>query len=300
MIPSLAASVIYNDTPTLASDIEKEMSSLESHPVMQLDVVGSGASSDDPLIYLESTGVYDANNSDMPARALLGSAIRNLHPALKGQLPDIALHRGSKPVSDYNNPGLVPGMFPTLFPFGIGGFNDPSRRTPISLRVQTESFLDLADPAFRRHRSFTFVMLNIHQRHTAHFHCSLNVKKSAFDRVTPDLAKITPQILSSVAAHLEKEGKIADLSDAQKIVMKLLSHVDAVVSHLPGSKMNKLKIRNDIRAYVGYFGLPVLYLTLNPRAFLTVGMPSPLADAQAFRPCHQGTSPWPAPVLKRR
>jgi hypothetical protein len=40
-------------------------------------------------------------------------------------LPDLILHRGSTAIKEYKNPELMPGMFPTLWPFGIGGFEDP-------------------------------------------------------------------------------------------------------------------------------------------------------------------------------
>jgi len=70
-------------------------------------------------------------------------------------------------------------------------------------------------------------------------------------------------MLDSVAGHLEKERKISELPNSHKDVMKLLEHVNAISSHLPGSKLDKLRIRNEIRAYMGYFGLPVIYLTLN-------------------------------------
>ena len=109
-------------------------------------------------------------------------------------------------------------------------------------------------------------MLNIHQCHSAHFHASLTVKKTSFEHIAPTLATITPNLLSSVATHLEKEGKISDLSNMQKKVFKLLEHVNATNKHLPGSKLEKLKMRNDIRAYMGFFGLPAIYLTLNPNA----------------------------------
>ena len=83
--------------------------------------------------FLENTGTYDANSSDMPARAVLGSEIRNLDPNKKQDLPDIVIHYSSELVNDYNNTDLIPGMFPSLFPWGIGGFNDSTCPTPISL-----------------------------------------------------------------------------------------------------------------------------------------------------------------------
>ncbi|KAK0229808.1 hypothetical protein EDD85DRAFT_734656, partial [Armillaria nabsnona] len=39
------------------------------------------------------------------------------------------------PVNEFNNPDLFPMMYPTLFPYGIGGLEDHSRITPISFQA---------------------------------------------------------------------------------------------------------------------------------------------------------------------
>jgi hypothetical protein len=64
-------------------------------------------------------------------------------------------------VPEYNNPDLIPGMYPTLFPTGTGGFEIPDRPCAISFQKQAEYYLDLADRSFRYHHSFLFVVLNI-------------------------------------------------------------------------------------------------------------------------------------------
>jgi len=48
--------------------------------------------------------------------------------------------------------------------------------------------------------------------------------------------------------------------------MTLMKEVTAVGSHIPGSSASKLRVRNKIRGYMGYFGLPHLYVTMNPNA----------------------------------
>jgi hypothetical protein len=37
-------------------------------------------------------------------------------------MPDLILHRSSHAIPEYKNPDLMPGMYTTLYPFGIGGF----------------------------------------------------------------------------------------------------------------------------------------------------------------------------------
>jgi len=101
-------------------------------------------------------------------------------------IPDLAVPRGNI-IKEYNNPDLFPGMFPTLYPLGIGGFDDPDRETPISFRSQVESYFDLFDHSFRYHRSFMFIALNIYQCQTAHLHTSFTVKRENFTEIAKHL-----------------------------------------------------------------------------------------------------------------
>ncbi|KAJ7475571.1 hypothetical protein B0H11DRAFT_1646874, partial [Mycena galericulata] len=42
------------------------------------------------------------------------------------------------PVNEFNNPSLFPMIYPTLFPYGIGGCEDKRRRTPLSMRTHVK------------------------------------------------------------------------------------------------------------------------------------------------------------------
>ncbi|KAF8415490.1 hypothetical protein L210DRAFT_3370158, partial [Boletus edulis BED1] len=46
----------------------------------------------------------------------------------------IQIPHGSVPVCDFNNPSLLPLIFPTLFPYGLGGCEDRHRSRPVSLQ----------------------------------------------------------------------------------------------------------------------------------------------------------------------
>jgi len=97
MIPNLNDRIIHNIVADAPSIFANESAGIEQHPALELYADGSGDVPDDPRIFLESCGIFDANNTDIPARSVLGSALRNLNPKLKGTMPDIALHRGSRP-----------------------------------------------------------------------------------------------------------------------------------------------------------------------------------------------------------
>ncbi|KAF9782691.1 hypothetical protein BJ322DRAFT_1009433, partial [Thelephora terrestris] len=195
----------------------------------------------------------------------LAPSVRNLVPD-GSELPDLVLHRGSTAVPEYNNPDLMPGMYPTLFPAGTGGFDIPDRTCAISFQKQAEYCLDLADRSFRYHHSFLFVALNIIQRRTAHLQTHFTVRRSKFETVATRLIAVKSSVLQSVADHLENEGKYSGLTGEQRAALDLLKHVNTIAARIPGSQAAKVFMRNEIRSYCGFFGLPHLYITLNPSA----------------------------------
>src|SRR5260370_34243930 len=216
---------------------------------------------------LEHTGIADPDGASIPARSLVAAALQDLGSGIqKNSDADLYIFRGSSPISEYNNPSLFPGMFPTLFPYGIGGFDVPQCDPPVSFWAQAEYLLELDDPSFRRHCSFMFIALNIHQCHQSHLHMAFSVRKEKFEQIAQELSILTPDLISSVAQHLESEGKFSDLSDPQKKVLILLKEVNTVSEKILGSSACKLTARNEIRAYMGYFGLPHIFMTINPNA----------------------------------
>lgn len=65
------------------------------------------------------------------------------------ELPELVLHRGSAAVPEYNDPDLIPGMYPALFPVGTGSFDIPNRVCALSFAKQAGHYLDLADRSFK-------------------------------------------------------------------------------------------------------------------------------------------------------
>jgi hypothetical protein len=264
-LPGIDRRVIVNNDNDADRLFESETAGFETHPA---GVDDRAVKFPDALqrddVFIENTGTYDADGITIPHRHSLASGLRNFTKS--GNTPDLIIPRGSDAVPEYSNPKLFPGMFPTLFPHGLGGFDDDMRQVPISFQKQVEYFMDIVDRRFRRHWSFLFVALNIHQRRTAHLHTWLTVKKSSFTRVAPILATISGERLQRVANHIEKDGKISDLSPEDQQVMSLMKEVSSISSNIPGSSASKVLVRNEIRAYMGYFGLPHLYLTINPNA----------------------------------
>ena len=152
------------------------------------------------------------------------------------ELPDLVLHRGSVVVPKYSNPDFIPGMYPTLFPAGTGGFEVPDRVRALSFanHDQTKYYLNLVDRSFRYHHSFLFVTLNIIQRRKAHLQTHFTIRRSRFESVASKLVAIKSNVLRSVADHLEHEGRHSDLPSEQRSALDLLKHVNTIAARIPG------------------------------------------------------------------
>ncbi|KAJ4498890.1 hypothetical protein C8R41DRAFT_755663, partial [Lentinula lateritia] len=179
---------------------------------------------------------------------------------------DVLLHYNKDPINEYNNPDLFPGMFPTLFPLGIGGFEDCRQNPAVSLESHVEHLLDQSLRNFRYHHFFSFVALNLIQRRKAHLHTTLAMSSSVFNTISPIISTISANVLSNLANKLKNEKDRSDFSEAEEHAFQLLNQVNIISAKIPGSQASKTVTRNQIRSYYGYFGLPHLFLTLNPSA----------------------------------
>ena len=59
--------------------------------------------------------------------------------------------RGSAPSNEYNNPALLFGLYPTLFPYGTGAFEESSRPVKTSFKKQVQYLLSYNDRRFKEH-----------------------------------------------------------------------------------------------------------------------------------------------------
>ncbi|KAI9059340.1 hypothetical protein FKP32DRAFT_1534638, partial [Trametes sanguinea] len=66
-----------------------------------------------------------------PANELRAAAIRHIKHKGGGY---VEIPHASKPVNEFCNPELFPMIYPTLYPYGIGGFEDRECLRPLSLK----------------------------------------------------------------------------------------------------------------------------------------------------------------------
>ena len=267
-LPGIETRVLQN-TANSESTFAEETAGLDEHPLLgaiQVDATGEGVRRDDNEIHveLEHTGVIDPDGSAIPARTLQASAFAKLAKvAATNELADLYISNGKDAIREYNNTNLLPGMFPTLYPYGIGGFEDSSRNRAISFEDQASYCLDLGDRSLRKHRTWLFVVLNMIQRRQAHLHSYLTVQRTSIGRLKQILDNVTADKLQELA-DIVKNEKTVKLTEEQRRLMKSMQLVNTVASKLPGSHAAKLQARNECIAYCGAFGIPLFYLTINP------------------------------------
>ena len=196
-----------------------------------------------------------------PSNELRAAAIR--HVKKKGGAY-VQIPHDPSPVNEFNNPALFPSIYPTLFPYGIGGFEDKTRKTRLSFKRHIKHLFNLSDRRFQEHYSFLFTAFNILQRRQVLLHTSLKVKKSNFDSVASKFALASPQAIHCVTERVSRGDFHTAKSDDEREVLKLMKEVQLVTSHVPGSSASRVAMRNEIRGLMMDLGLPSFYVTINP------------------------------------
>lgn len=170
--------------------------------------------------------------------------------------------RGSVPSNEYNNPTLLLGLYPTLFPYGTGAFEDVSRPVKVSLRKQIQYLLSYHDRRFEEHYSFMFVVFNMLQRREACLHARLMTSKPFFSKIADHIVSLDAKDVEQVLSDFEKNKTNVKTHNPQ--VNALLSQVKAVGGKVMGSAYSRSALRSQIHGLIFNQGLPSIFLTINP------------------------------------
>ena len=189
------------------------------------------------------------------------AALRHLR-SKGGAYPSVP--HGSHPVNEFNNPFLFPSIYPTLFPYGLGGFDHPKRQTWLSMQRQVKHLLCLNNQRFQEHYSFMFSAFNILQRRTALLHTSLKVKCQSFGQTAEDFSRITSGTIHTVTEWVASGNHSMTFTMEEMRVKRLLESVNSIARHVDGSAASCTMMRNEIRGLMIDCGCPSFYVTVNP------------------------------------
>src|ERR1700722_8524980 len=201
-------------------------------------------------------------DASAPSNELRAAALRHVKKNGGGYLQ---IPHNSNPANEFNNPDLFPLMYPTLFPYGIGGFDDRNRSAKLSMRRQVKHFLQLSDRRFQEHPTFIFTAFNILQRRAMLLHTKLKTEKSNFKQMAEQFASVSSETIHAVAEKLknEQQQKISWSDDERKIA-DLMQQVNTITGYVEGSAAARVHMRNEIRGLMIDQGLPSFYITINP------------------------------------
>ncbi|RUS35020.1 hypothetical protein BC938DRAFT_476830 [Jimgerdemannia flammicorona] len=166
-----------NDDIRLHLLYKQNLGSMSTFLDQQQPVSNVNCDEDIYIIEGEASGMTDTNGSEVIIAecylnifcALFNRDNVNItykDPNLIGEVEtDASLQVGYGPISllKYNNLKLLMMAFPTLFPYGVGSFEELDYTFKVSYQAQTKHTLCQALQTFTRHLSFFFVVLNILQ-----------------------------------------------------------------------------------------------------------------------------------------
>ncbi|TFK87004.1 hypothetical protein K466DRAFT_491708, partial [Polyporus arcularius HHB13444] len=155
-------------------------------------------------------------------------------------------------------------MYPTLFPYGLGGLEDRARASKLSLKRHVKHLLSLSDRRFQEHHSFLFTAFNILQRRSVLLHSSLKINRKRFRGFTEELGSVSEDAVARVCAKIAANSPLKGLDPEEKKVVKLMDEVQLVSRNVPGTSAARLAMRNELRALMMTHGVPHFYITLNP------------------------------------
>ena len=242
------------ETVNPSGKVDELTSGYDSGPT-KLNPVSGGAED----IPFENVVISDISGG-ATSNELRAAAFRHMKRQGKGY---IQVGRESNPLNEFNNPAMLPMCYPTLFPYGLGGCDDPHRTNPVSLKRHVKHLFSMRDQRFQLHYSFMFIVFNIIQRREALLRTSLKTKRDNFTSVANEFRLLSAEAIHTVSERASRGDFTVKSKDEQR-VLKLMREVNAVTSHVPGSPASKVSMRNKIKALIVDQGLPQFYLTINP------------------------------------
>ncbi|CAF4211828.1 unnamed protein product, partial [Adineta steineri] len=176
-------------------------------PLTSDQVMSEKATTD--FIPLNPSGVLDVNGASVTVEDINNQMLQKLRIDENKQSANLSeintdddlIHmvpRGSAPTNEYNNPTLLLGLYPTLFPYGTGAFEDASRPAKISFKKQIQYLLSYNDRRFEEHHSFIFIVFNMLQRREACLHARLMTSKPFFSKTADQIASLNADDIKQV------------------------------------------------------------------------------------------------------
>lgn len=204
--------------------------------------------------------ISDVEGGDVTMKQMTALALRHLRSG-GGYLQ---VPHAAEPSNTYTDYDLFPSLYPSLFPYGIGGFEHPNQPLRTSMKAAVEHMLNMNDTRFQTHQSFLFVVFNILQRRAVSHSARLKMKQKDFTQFAEQLSTLSDDAIQRVADRYGKGDTSSAYDEEEKLVLKLMREVKLINSKVQGTAAARLAMRNEIRGMIMQLGTPSFYITINP------------------------------------
>lgn len=171
--------------------------------------------------------------------------------------------RSETPVNQYDNPLLLLGLFPTLFPYGLGSPDNPDRKIKTCYKTHLQYLLSYHDKRFEIHHSFIFVVFNMLQRRNACYNARLMMNQPYSQSYAEQISKVKSVDVQQALKIISQKNKNTSFQ-MNPDVNRLVKQVKAVGGNVQGSVQARSKLRVNLHSLIYSKGLPHIFLTINP------------------------------------
>ena len=235
------------------------------------------------VLPLSPLGVVDIDGVDVTDSELMAHALANCSQLIREE--DYMIRRGSAFVNEYaridpltgqrhdggpGDPNHLLGTFPTLFPYGQGGF-EIERRVAVPYETHVRWALQYEDKRFRKDPHFPFQVFGVVQKRQVCRASVLQMKRGSYFRHQNLLSTITAEDLTK-ASREETRG----VPFSNPAVRTLRSQLKAVKTKVQGSDESRISIRGKIWGTNLLHNPPSIWVTINP-----ADMQDPIAQVLA-------------------
>ncbi|KZP15575.1 hypothetical protein FIBSPDRAFT_912483 [Athelia psychrophila] len=202
-----------------------------------------------PLVY-----TFRKSNDPQPAEALAGACSFTVHGlpwnVLKSMNKKIlGIGHRDEPESIYHNTHLYPQMFPWLFPYGKGSFDQPAHAGRWMLMYY--------DKRFQLDAHFPLIAMNHEQ-----------IMKSNFANIAKRLADLDVSVLEELSRKIEAGVHVKDRTTEEQLCFQVMNELDLVAHRVQGSATSKKFMRNEIWSLIEFLGAPSWFITFTPADIL--------------------------------
>ncbi|THH26548.1 hypothetical protein EUX98_g7646 [Antrodiella citrinella] len=206
------------------------------------------------------SGLSGEDLDNMHTNEKIAHAIRHLRNGGK-----VAQYRhGSEPTSIYDAHDMFPAMFPWLFPYGHGGFYNTQMQRQLHRSPHVKHLLMFFDRRFQADEYFSYLLYNQEQIRSSNLGGYLLTERKHFDGLADKLMAVDLEALGRLVERTKAHGYAKPENLAESECMEILTYIDHVARHVPGSNTKRKYMKNEIKSLIVKRGAPSFFVTFSP------------------------------------